>query len=64
MPRRHLHREIAEGLRVVVRYPLLRVNTTFGCLSNFVLTGYQSVLVGYLVRVVGVSPGSAGSSSR
>lgn len=59
-PRQPLRREIAEGLAVVARDPLLRVNTTFGCLSNFVLTGYQAVLIVYLVRVVGLSPGAAG----
>ncbi len=61
-PRRHLRREIAEGLAVVIRDPLLRVNTIFGGLSNFVLTGYQAVLIVFLVRVVGLSPGLAGAA--
>jgi MFS family permease len=59
-PRRRLRREIAEGLAIVVRDPLLRTNTLFGCLSNLALTGYQAVLVVYLVRVVGLSSGTAG----
>jgi MFS family permease len=58
--RRHLRREIAEGLRIVVRDPLLRVNSLFGCLSNLVLVGYQSVLVVFLIRVVGLSAGVTG----
>jgi MFS family permease len=58
--RRHLRREIADGLAVVAGDPLLRLNAVFGCLSNLVLTGYQAVLVFYLVSVVGLSPGLAG----
>ena len=57
---RHLRREIAEGLRIVVRDPLLRVYTLFGCLSNLVLVGYQSVLVVFLIRVIGLSAGVTG----
>lgn len=56
----HLRREIAEGLRIVIRDPLLRVNTVFGCLSNLALVGYQSVLVVFLVRVIGLSAGITG----
>jgi predicted MFS family arabinose efflux permease len=59
-PRRQLRQEIANGLVIVVRDPLLRMNAVFGCLSNLVLTGYQAVLVFYLVKVVGLSPGVAG----
>jgi MFS family permease len=58
--RRHLRREIAEGLAVVAGDPLLRMNAVYGCLSDLVLTGYQAVLVFYLVGVVGLSPGLAG----
>src|ERR1019366_578857 len=57
---RHLRREIAEGLSIVARDPLLRMNAAFGCLSNLVLTGYQAVLVFYLVKVIGLSPGMTG----
>src|ERR1019366_7110619 len=42
------------------RDPLLRMNAAFGCLSNLVLTGYQTVLVFYLVKVIGLSPGMTG----
>jgi MFS family permease len=59
-PRRHLRREIAEGMAIVARDPLLRMNAVFGCLSNLVLTGYQAVLVFYLVQVIGLSPGVTG----
>jgi MFS family permease len=59
-PKRALHREIAEGLRLVFGDSLLRVNAIFGCLSNLVLTGYQSVLVVFLIRDVGLSPGVTG----
>jgi MFS family permease len=60
-PRRHLRREIAEGLAIVARDPLLRINAAYGCLSNLVLTGYQAVLVYYLVKVIGLSPGLTGA---
>ncbi len=59
-PPRRLRREIAEGLAIVARDPLLRTNTLFGCLSNLALTGYQAVLVVYLITVVGLSSGAAG----
>jgi MFS family permease len=59
-PRRHLRREIAEGMAIVARDPLLRMNAVFGCLSNLALTGYQAVLVFYLVKVIGLSPGVTG----
>jgi MFS family permease len=59
-PPRRLRREIAEGLAIVARDPLLRTNTPFGCLSNLALTGYQAVLVVYLITLVGLSSGAAG----
>jgi MFS family permease len=58
--RRGLRHEIAEGLSIVWRDPLLRVNTIFGCLSNLVLMGYQSIVVVFLVRIVGASAGVTG----
>jgi MFS family permease len=57
---RRLRHEIAEGIGIVVRDPLLRVNTVFGCLSNLTLVGYQAILVVFLVRVVGLSSGATG----
>jgi len=58
--RRPLRAEIAEGLAVLAREPLLRWNTVSGCLTNFVLTGYGAISVVYLVSVVGLPPGAAG----
>jgi MFS family permease len=58
--RRPMRREIAEGLGLVWREPLLRTNAIFGCFSNFVLIGYQALTVVFLVRVVGLSSGATG----
>jgi predicted MFS family arabinose efflux permease len=57
---RKLRGEIADGLRLVVADPLLRVGAVFGCLSNFVLTGYGSIVVVFLVRTVGLSASATG----
>jgi predicted MFS family arabinose efflux permease len=53
-------REVGEGLRFVFSDPYLRVLTAFGAASNIGLIGYQAVLVVFLTRVVGVSPGAVG----
>ena len=55
-----LRQEIGEGIRFVARDPYLRVLTVFGAVSNIGLIGYQSILVVFLVREVGVSPGAVG----
>ncbi|MEU8266911.1 MFS transporter [Sphaerisporangium sp. NPDC049002] len=55
-----LRREIGEGLAFVARDPYLRVLTVFGAVSNLALIGYQSILIVFLVREVGVSSGTAG----
>ncbi|MFY1698418.1 MFS transporter [Solwaraspora sp. WMMA2101] len=55
-----LRRDVAEGLRFIVRDPYLRTLTAFGSTANLALLGYQSVLVIFLVREVGVAPGIAG----
>ncbi|MFF5172215.1 MFS transporter [Micromonospora sp. NPDC000089] len=55
-----LRREIADGLRFVVRDPYLRVLTAFGAACNVGLTGYQAVLVVFLVREVELAPGTVG----
>ncbi|MCW2879229.1 MAG: transporter [Sphaerisporangium sp.] len=55
-----LRQEIGEGLRFVSRDPYLRVLTVFGATSNLALVGYQAILVVFLVREVGVSPGTVG----
>jgi len=58
--RRRLRRDIAEGIGIVARDPLLRMSALYGCLSNFTLVGYQAVLVVFLVRVVGLSSAATG----
>jgi len=55
-----LHSQIAAGLRFVRADPYLRVLTVFGAASNLALTGYQAILVVFLIRDVGVSPGVVG----
>lgn len=60
VPKRRLRTEIAEGLRFVVADPLLRVLTLFGAASNLALTGFQSILVVFLIRDIGLSAGAAG----
>ncbi|MEV4766629.1 MFS transporter [Micromonospora chokoriensis] len=58
---RSLRQDIAEGLRFVVRDPYLRVLTAFGAASNFGLSGYQAVLVVFLVRELRLEPGLVGA---
>ncbi len=60
--RQPLRTAIGEGLAVFAREPLLRWNTVSGCLTNFVLTGYGSISVVYLVSVAGLRPGVAGQT--
>ncbi|MET7377124.1 MFS transporter [Micromonospora arida] len=57
---RSLRRDITEGLRFVIRDPYLRVLTLFGAASNIGLTGYQAVLVVFLVRELRLEPGLVG----
>lgn len=57
---RHLRQEIAEGLGIVIRDPLLRINALYGCVSNLLLVGYQAVLVVFLIRTVGLSAAVTG----
>ncbi|MEU5785477.1 MFS transporter [Micromonospora lupini] len=57
---RSLRRDIAEGLRFVARDPYLRVLTVYGAASNIGLTGYQAVLVVFLVRELRLAPGLVG----
>jgi len=58
--RRTLRREIADGVRLLVRDPYLRPMTVFWSAANFALTGYTALLVVFLVRVVGLSAGWVG----
>jgi MFS family permease len=55
-----LRREIADGLMFVLRDPFLRQLSTFWAAANFALTGYAALLVVFLVRVIGLTPGSVG----
>jgi MFS family permease len=59
--RRTLRAEIGEGLRFVAADPYLRVLTAYGAASNLALTGYQSILVVFLVREVGLAAGTVGA---
>ncbi|MEU3456055.1 MFS transporter [Micromonospora sp. NPDC006766] len=52
--------EVADGLRFVLRDRYLRVLTVFGAASNIGLTGYQAVLVVFLVRSAGLPAGLVG----
>jgi len=56
-----LRREIGDGLRFLIADPYLRVLTLFGALSNLALTGYQSILVVFLIRDLGVNPAGVGA---
>ncbi|MGA5132958.1 MFS transporter [Streptomyces olivoreticuli] len=53
--------EVGEGLRLVAGDPWLRTLTLFGAASNLALMGYQSILVVFLVRGVGLGPGPVGA---
>ncbi|GIG89849.1 MFS transporter [Plantactinospora endophytica] len=53
-------RQIAEGVRFTARDPYLRVLTVWGAVSNVGLVGYQAILVVFLVREVGLGPGTVG----
>ncbi|MBC3840318.1 MFS transporter [Streptacidiphilus sp. 4-A2] len=56
-----LGKEIREGLRLVSHDAYLRTLTLFGATSNLALTGYQSILVVFLVREIGLSAGMIGA---
>jgi len=59
--RRALRQEIGEGLRLVAGDVWFRTFTLFGAASNLMLTGYQSLLVVFLIREVGVAEGAVGA---
>jgi predicted MFS family arabinose efflux permease len=65
-PERHprpptsLTADIAAGLRTVLADPYLRVLTVYGAAANLALTGYQAILVLFLIREVGLSAGVLG----
>ncbi|MFE5191107.1 MFS transporter [Streptomyces sp. NPDC056628] len=53
--------EVREGLRLIAADPWLRTFTLFGATSNLALMGYQSIQVVFLVRSVGLTPGTVGA---
>ncbi|WP_143591327.1 MFS transporter [Thermoactinospora rubra] len=55
-----LWRTIAEGLRFVARDRYFRPLTIWASVSNFGLTGYDALIVVFLVRDVGVQPNVVG----
>ncbi len=55
-----LRREIADGLALVLGDPFLRPLSAFWAAANLALTGYAALLVVFLVRVIGLTPGSVG----
>jgi MFS family permease len=59
-PRQRLTRDVAAGLRYVRSHPLIRTLAVTGALGNFVVGGYQAVIVVFLARQVGLRPGLIG----
>lgn len=57
---RHLWREVGEGIRYVRHDRIIRRLALHGAVSNLPLTGYQALLVVFLVREIGLSPGTVG----
>ena len=53
-------RQVREGVVIVARDPFLRFFSIQGGLSNFALTGYGALLVLFMVRDLGLEPGSIG----
>ncbi|WP_229070154.1 MFS transporter [Actinoplanes sp. DH11] len=58
--RRALRAEIGDGLRFLAGDPYLRSLAAFGAAANLALTGYQSLLIVFLVRENGVAAGAVG----
>lgn len=55
-----LRRAVADGIRFVARDRFLRLFASYGAASNLGLTAYQSILVVFLAREVGLRPGAVG----
>jgi len=51
---------LAEGVRYVRHDRIIRRLALHGAVSNLPLTGYQALLVVFLVREIGLSPGTVG----
>lgn len=60
-PKASLFAQIAEGVRFVFSDRTLRAFTIIGGLSNFGLTGYQTLLVLFLIRQVGLTETDVGT---
>lgn len=58
--RRSAPREMIEGLRFLAHDPYLRTLAAFGAGANLALTGYQSILIVFLVRENGLGAGTVG----
>jgi Na+/melibiose symporter-like transporter len=52
--------EVLDGLRLIAGDPWFRALTLFGGASNLALMGYQTIQVVFLVRTVGLAPGTVG----
>jgi predicted MFS family arabinose efflux permease len=53
--------EVREGLLLIAVDPWFRTFALFGAASNLALMGYQSIQVVFLVRSVGLTPGTVGA---
>ncbi|MEU5896535.1 MFS transporter [Streptomyces venezuelae] len=53
--------EVREGLRLIAVDPWFRTFALFGAASNLALMGYQSIQVVFLVRGLGLTPGTVGA---
>jgi MFS family permease len=57
---RQLRQEIAEGARYVAADPLLRIMTISPAIANFFFSGFEAIVVLFLVRTVHLAPASVG----
>ncbi|WP_406097310.1 MFS transporter [Kitasatospora purpeofusca] len=55
-----LRAQVREGLAFILRDRFLRSFLLYGASANAALTGYQSIAVLFLIREVGVAPGTVG----
>lgn len=53
--------DIREGMALIFGNEWLRPMTIFGTAANFAIVGYEAIQVVFLVRTVGLSPGSIGA---
>lgn len=57
---RHLRREMADGVRFVVRHPLLRTLALATSVVNFFMAMFSAVILVFLARELRLSPGMIG----